>query len=146
MVVPSTDIRARTVQKSASWILVIEKDGAGSVELEFEAVYEPKYAGIGPNLACWSANELAIVEGESLRTHRVRCREFIQSALLLDETRLCVVCDTYVSVITLGEWRERIVLDNDEIFVTAVWNGSILTLTDIQGKVSTVPLFFASGV
>jgi len=137
--VTTLDIKARTTRVDSGWLVVLESDGAVSDEIAFQSAYEPKIAVIGNAIVSWSANELAVVVDLSAKhAHRVRCREFIQSVLPLHENTLCVVCDTYVSVIVIGEWHEHIVLDHDEMFVSAIMEGTTLTLTDLQGKVLTV--------
>ena len=102
--------------------------------LVFTSTYEPQTFRSGETLFVWSTTELAMIDIETGLQHDVTCSEPIHSVTVLDDGEIVVICDTYVAVIDRAQWRERIVLDHDEILIEERWEGRRLLVTDLQGR------------
>jgi hypothetical protein len=111
---------------------VVDSDGR-SVNVEFQWPYQPTFVVADENLAVWGGLELVLIDVALWQSHEMTCREPINSVTSLDKGVFIIVCDTYVSIVSEPDWREKIVLDHDEVFIDSRWDGRHLHLTDLRG-------------
>jgi hypothetical protein len=125
-------------ERADRWLVQLRIGTDSLKEVTFKSSYRPTAVLVGNDVVSWSANEISAVNVHSLEERRQNCREFIQSVIPIGTNRVWVVGDTYVSLLNLDTWNEQFVLDHDEIFAETSWDGSLLTLKDLEGKVMQV--------